>query len=267
AVAAGCRGRPPFFGWEKVAGWAVAELLGEAPYWRFWPPLTAPVEGHLLVAGGSGAGKTTVLQLLLRFYDAQQGSIRIDGVDVQQADFTALRQRIGLVPQDAVIFSASAADNIRYGRPDASDAEVRAAAHAAQAEDFIVDLPQGDATYLGERGVRLSGGQRQRIAIARALILEPQILILDEPTSALDVSVQQQVLERLAALQQRHGLAYVLISHDLAVIAALAHHVLVLHRGRVVEQGPVDAVLRAPQQPYTQALLAAADLDGNWHGR
>ncbi|OZB50045.1 MAG: microcin ABC transporter ATP-binding protein, partial [Thiomonas sp. 15-63-373] len=106
-----------------------------------------------------------------------------------------------------------------------------------------------------------SGGQRQRIAIARALILEPKVLILDEPTSALDVTVQQQVLDLLAALQQRHGLAYVLISHDLSVIGALSHRVLVLHQGKVVEQGPTDAVLRAPRQPYTQALLAASDLD------
>jgi len=186
------------------------------------------------LVGPSGAGKTTVLQLLLRFYDAQQGSIRIDGVDVQQADFTALRQRIGLVPQDAVIFSASAADNIRYGRPDASDAEVRAAARAAQAEDFILDLPQGFDTYFGERGVRLSGGQRQRISIARAILKNAPLLLLDEATSALDAASERDVQTALEhAMRNRTTLV---IAHRLATVQR-ADRIVVMDLGRIIDIG------------------------------
>ncbi|OYV35983.1 MAG: ABC transporter, partial [Thiomonas sp. 20-64-5] len=182
----------------------------------------------------SGAGKTTVLQLLLRFYDAQQGSIRIDGVDVQQADFTALRRRIGLVPQDAVIFSASAADNIRYGRPEATDAEVQAAARAAQAEGFTLDLPQGYDTYLGERGVRLSGGQRQRISIARAILKNAPLLLLDEATSALDAASERDVQAALEhAMRDRTTLV---IAHRLATVQR-ADRIVVMDQGRIVDIG------------------------------
>ena len=186
------------------------------------------------LVGPSGAGKTTVLQLLLRFYDAQQGSIRIDGVDVQQADFKALRQRIGLVPQDAVIFSASAADNIRYGRPEATDAEVQAAARAAQAEEFLRELPQGDATYLGERGVRLSGGQRQRISIARAILKNAPLLLLDEATSALDAASERDVQTALEhAMRDRTTLV---IAQRLATVQR-ADRIVVMDQGRIIDIG------------------------------
>jgi ATP-binding cassette subfamily B protein len=145
----------------------------------------APGETVALV-GPSGAGKSTVLQLLLRFYDATEGRIAVDGVPVKEASLESLRSRIGIVPQDSTVFSTSALENIRYGRPDASDDEVRAAAKAAFAHDFIEALSEGYATYLGERGVRLSGGQRQRISIARAMLKNPPLLLLDEATSALD---------------------------------------------------------------------------------
>jgi len=193
----------------------------------------APGETVALV-GPSGAGKTTVLQLLLRFYDAQQGSIRVDGVDVQQADLSALRRRIGLVPQDAVIFSASAMDNIRYGRPDASDAEVYAAARAAQADGFLRELPQGYATYLGERGVRLSGGQRQRISIARAILKNAPLLLLDEATSALDAASERDVQIALEhAMQDRTTLV---IAHRLATVQR-ADRIVVMDQGRIIDIG------------------------------
>ncbi|MGH8810262.1 MAG: ATP-binding cassette domain-containing protein, partial [Noviherbaspirillum sp.] len=151
------------------------------------------------VVGPSGAGKTTLFQLLLRFYDPQQGGITLDGVDIRQLDLHALRDAIGVVPQDTVIFSADALENIRYGRAEASDAEVIAAAKLAAAHDFIERLPQGYRSFLGERGVRLSGGQRQRIAIARALLKNPPLLLLDEATSALDAESERLVQAALEA--------------------------------------------------------------------
>ncbi|MEO1575919.1 MAG: ABC transporter transmembrane domain-containing protein, partial [Pseudomonadota bacterium] len=193
----------------------------------------APGETVALV-GPSGAGKTTVLQLLLRFYDVQGGSVSVDGVDVRDAELTDLRMRFGLVAQDSVIFSTSAMENIRYGRPDASDADVLAAAHAANAHDFIADLPDGYDSHLGERGVRLSGGQRQRIAIARALLRDPPVLLLDEATSALDAiseDVVQRALERLMASRTT-----LVIAHRLATVQD-ADRILVLNEGGVVAQG------------------------------
>jgi len=154
------------------------------------------------LVGPSGAGKTSVFALLLRFYDPQTGVIRLDGVDLRAFDPAALRERIGLVSQDSVVFSASVLENIRYGRLDASDEEVHAAAAAAHADEFIARLPQGWHTHVGERGVRLSGGQRQRIAIARALLKNPPLLLLDEATSALDAASESRVL---AALMTEHA--------------------------------------------------------------
>ncbi len=193
----------------------------------------APGETVALV-GASGAGKSTVLQLLQRFYDAQQGRIELDGVPITELPLQALRERVGLVPQDSVIFSTNALENIRYGRPEATDEEVIAAARAAFAHDFISALPQGYQTFLGERGVRLSGGQRQRISIARAILKNPPLLLLDEATSALDAESERVVQAALeAAMRQRSTLV---IAHRLATVQR-ADRILVLDHGQIVEQG------------------------------
>jgi ATP-binding cassette subfamily B protein len=186
------------------------------------------------LVGPSGAGKSTVFQLLLRFYDTQQGSVTLDGVPVQQLGLAELRERIGIVPQDSTIFSTDAMENIRYGRPQASDAEVIAAAKAAFAHDFITALPQGYATFLGERGVRLSGGQRQRIAIARAILKNPPLLLLDEATSALDAQSERMVQAALEAAMT--GRTTLVIAHRLATVQR-ADRILVLDQGRIVEEG------------------------------
>jgi ATP-binding cassette subfamily B protein len=186
------------------------------------------------LVGPSGAGKSTVFQLLLRFYDASEGSVMIDGVPVHEAALDALRQRIGIVPQDSVIFSADALENIRYGRPDASDAEVIEAAKAAFAHDFISALPDGYRSFLGERGVRLSGGQRQRISIARAILKNPPLLLLDEATSALDAESERMVQAALdVAMRDRTTLV---IAHRLATVQR-ADRIVVLDGGRIVETG------------------------------
>ena len=186
------------------------------------------------IVGPSGAGKSTVFQLLLRFYDPTSGRIVLDGVSTREMSLGALRQRIGIVPQDAVIFSSSALDNIRYGKPDASDAEVLVAAKAAFAHEFITALPEGYNTFLGERGLRLSGGQRQRIAIARAMLKNPPLLLLDEATSALDAESERMVQAALeSAMRDRTTLV---IAHRLATVQK-ADRIVVLDHGRLVEQG------------------------------
>jgi ATP-binding cassette subfamily B protein len=186
------------------------------------------------IVGPSGAGKSTVFQLLLRFYDPAQGRIVLDGVSTREMSLEALRQRIGIVPQDAVIFSNSAMENIRYGKPTASDDEVKAAAKAAFADEFISDLPEGYNTFLGERGLRLSGGQRQRIAIARAMLKNPPLLLLDEATSALDAESERMVQAALeSAMRDRTTLV---IAHRLATVQK-ADLIVVLDHGRLVEQG------------------------------
>src|SRR5690606_24882349 len=166
--------------------------------------LTFSVEPGETVAivGPSGAGKSTVFSLLQRFYDPEAGTIRIDGIDISQADPAAVRARIAIVPQDVIIFAASVRDNIAVGRPGASEAEIEAAAKAALADEFVARLPQGYDTLLGERGVTLSGGQRQRIAIARAILRDAPILLLDEATSALDAASEALVQEALEHLMQ-----------------------------------------------------------------
>lgn len=186
------------------------------------------------LVGPSGAGKSTVFQLLLRFYDAQSGHILLDGVPTNQLALHDLRQRIGIVPQDAVVFSSSAAENIRYGRPQASHAEVVAAAKAAFADEFITALPQGYDTFLGERGVRLSGGQRQRIAIARAILKNPPLLLLDEATSALDAESERMVQAALASAMT--GRTTLVIAHRLATVQK-ADRIVVVDAGDIVEQG------------------------------
>lgn len=186
------------------------------------------------IVGPSGAGKSTVFQLLLRFYDPASGRIELDGVRTADMALHDLRQRVGIVPQDAVIFSTSALENIRYGKPEATDEETRAAARAAFAHEFITALPEGYDTFLGERGVRLSGGQRQRIAIARAMLKNAPLLLLDEATSALDAESERMVQAALeSAMKDRTTLV---IAHRLATVQQ-ADRILVLDHGRLVEQG------------------------------
>jgi ATP-binding cassette subfamily B protein len=186
------------------------------------------------LVGPSGAGKSTLLKLLLRFYDPSTGVIRLDGVSTQDLGLETLRGCMALVPQEPVIFSANASDNIRYGRPDATDAEVEAAARAAQAHEFIARLPQAYATPLGERGVRLSGGQRQRIAIARAIIRNAPLLLLDEATSSLDAENERAVQNALETAMQ--GRTTLVIAHRLATVQR-ANRIIVLDQGQVVEAG------------------------------
>ncbi|MCE9657018.1 MAG: ATP-binding cassette domain-containing protein [Burkholderiales bacterium] len=214
----------------------------------------APGETVALV-GPSGAGKSTVFQLILRFYDVESGAVRIDGARVERVALDALRGRIGIVPQDSVIFSADAMENIRYGRPQASDEEVIAAATAAYAHDFISALPEGYKTFLGERGVRLSGGQRQRISIARAMLKNPPLLLLDEATSALDAEGERMVQAALESAM-RHRTTIV-IAHRLSTVQK-ADRIVVMEAGQIVETG-THAELVAAGGLYSR--LAALQFD------
>lgn len=189
---------------------------------------------HVAIVGPSGAGKSTLYQLLLRFYEPQMGTMTIDGVDIQQVEPQAVRQALALVPQECVIFGTTAIENIRFGRPQASDAEVIAAARTASAHDFLVRLPQGYDTYLGERGARLSGGQKQRIAIARAILADPAILLLDEATSALDSESERLVQTALDSLQQNR--TTMVIAHRLATVLE-ADRIVVLENGLILDTG------------------------------
>ena len=203
------------------------------------------------LVGPSGAGKTTVFQLLMRFYDPQSGIVRIDGVDLRTADPREVRRKLALVPQDPVIFASSVLDNVRYGRPDATDAEVKSACDAAYATEFIERLPNGFDGLLGERGVRLSGGQRQRLAIARAILADRPILLLDEATSALDAEserIVQRALERLMA-----GRTVLMIAHRLATVRH-ADRIAVIERGHVIALGTHDALVR--ENPLYARLAA-----------
>ena len=202
--------------------------------------LTVAAGETVALVGPSGAGKSTVLQLLMRFYDPQQGSVSLDGVDLRDMTRADFRSAMAMVPQDPVIFAASAMENIRFGRPDATPAEVESAAHAAAAHDFIAALPEGYASYLGERGVMLSGGQKQRIAIARAILRDARVLLLDEATSALDAESERAVqvaVERLA-----EGRTLLVVAHRLATVKR-ADRIVVFDKGRIVATGTHEALV------------------------
>lgn len=212
-------------------------------------PETPALEGFSLdirpgetvaLVGPSGAGKSTVLQLLLRLYDPQQGCVRVDGMPLREIDPDALRAQMAVVPQQPAIFAATAADNIRYGRLDASDAEVERAARLAEAHDFLVRLPKGYATWLGERGMRLSGGQQQRIALARAILRDAPILLLDEATSALDAASERSIQHALEHLLRDR--TTLVVAHRLATVRR-ADRIVVMDQGRIVAQGRHEALL------------------------
>ena len=208
------------------------------------------------LVGPSGAGKTTVFQLLQRFYDVGEGAIRIDDLDLRRPRLAELRARIAVVQQEAVIFSGSIDDNIRYGKPDAADDELRSAARAAFVDEFVQRLPEGYATFVGERVVRLSGGQRQRIAIARAILKNAPLLLLDEATSSLDAESERVVQAALEAAMS--GRTTIVIAHRLATVQG-ADRILVLDQGRVVEDGThADLVERGGLYARLAALQFSA---------
>jgi ATP-binding cassette subfamily B protein len=188
----------------------------------------------IALVGPSGAGKSTVFQLLLDFYQPGTGLIRVDGVDIRDADPAAIRHRVGIVPQETVLFADNVMENIRYGKSGATDAEVIAASRSAGADEFIEKLPQGYGTFIGERGVRLSGGQKQRVAIARAILRQPSILLLDEATSALDAASEKFVQEALRQLMQ--NCTTIIIAHRLATILNV-DRIVVMEQGEIVTVG------------------------------
>jgi ATP-binding cassette, subfamily B, bacterial len=217
--------------------------------------LTVEPGETVAIVGPSGAGKSTLFHLAERFYDPQVGTIKLDGVPLTAADPAEIRRRFALVPQEGVLFAASARDNLRYGNWDAGDEDIWEAARAANAEGFLRDLPEGLDTYLGEDGARLSGGQRQRVAIARAVLRDAPILLLDEATSALDAESERVVQEALERLMQ--GRTTLVIAHRLATVRA-ADRIVVMDEGRIVEQGTHGA-LAAGGGLY--ARLAALQFD------
>jgi ATP-binding cassette subfamily B protein len=194
------------------------------------------------IVGPSGAGKSTIFHLLLRYYDPASGRITFDGMELRDVDPAALRAHIALVPQDSVMFAASVADNIRFGRPDASDADVARAAELANAASFIASLPQQMHTQIGERGVTLSGGQRQRIAIARAVLRDAPLLLLDEATSSLDAESETLIAQALEHLMRQR--TTIVIAHRLATVLS-CDRILVLDQGRVVEEGTHQTLVAA----------------------
>ena len=206
--------------------------------------------------GPSGAGKSTSFQMLLRFYDPQSGRVEIDGIDIAQLSPTDLRRQVALVPQETVLFGDSARENIRYGRPGASDFEVEQAAIAAAADEFINALPEGYDTFLGERGTRLSGGQRQRIAIARAILKDPPVLLLDEATSSLDAESERLVQTALEGLMKNR--TTLVIAHRLATVKKV-DRIVVMDAGRIVAIGNHDELMQSSELYARLANLQFGD--------
>jgi ATP-binding cassette subfamily B protein len=198
--------------------------------------------------GPTGSGKTSLINLIPRFYDIDAGVLRVDGYDIRQVDLVSLRRQIGIVLQTSLLFSTTIRENIAYGRPDASLEEIIAAAQAAQCHEFIIALPEGYETVVGERGVTLSGGQRQRIAIARALLMDPRILILDDSTSSVDTQTERLI--QMALTRVMEGRTTFVIAHRLSTVRR-ADLILVMNRGRIVERG-THLDLLASNGPYRE---------------
>ena len=219
--------------------------------------LRIPAGASVAVVGATGSGKSTVARLLVRFYDVNEGAICIDGVDVRDLTLADLRHAVAIVFEDTFLFHDTVAANIAFSRPDASHADVEAAARLAGAHDFILRLPAGYATLLGERGFSLSGGQRQRVALARAIRANPRVLVLDDATSAVDPSKEHEIREAMTTVMQ--GRTTIVIAHRPGTIA-LADTVVLLDEGQVVATGTHDELL-ATSERYRAVLAALADLD------
>jgi ABC-type multidrug transport system fused ATPase/permease subunit len=212
----------------------------------------------IALVGYSGAGKSTIVQLLLRYYSIEQGLISVDGKDIRQYDILQLRQNIGIVPQEVILFGGSIKENIAYGKPDATDEEILQAARKANALDFIQSFSEGMQTLVGERGIKLSGGQRQRIAIARAILKDPAILILDEATSSLDAESEKLVQDALDTLMK--GRTTIIIAHRLATIRKV-DHIYVISEGRIIESGTHEELVQVEGGLYHNLVKLQFEID------
>ena len=227
--------------------------------------LHVPAGDYVALVGSSGAGKTTLCSLLPRFYDVTEGKITIDGKDVRGLTLESLRNQIGLVQQDVYLFCGTIRDNIAYGKPEASMEEIVDAAKKANIHDFIMSLPDGYDSYVGERGTRLSGGQKQRVAIARALASNPKILLCDEATSALDPQTTASILELLESINKRFGITIVIITHQMSVVREICTHVAIMKDGQVAEKGLVTEIFEHPKSEVARELInkdTGSDVDG-----
>jgi ATP-binding cassette subfamily B protein len=225
--------------------------------------LEARAGQRIALVGPSGAGKSTLVSLLLRFYEPDSGRILIDGRDAKEYDLHALRSQTAVVPQDVLLFGGSIGENIAYGKPGATQAEIEEAARQANAHDFITAFPEGYETRVGERGVQLSGGQRQRVAIARAILRDPAVLLLDEATSSLDSESESLVLQALDRLMQ--GRTAVVIAHRLSTVRG-ADRIFVLKDGSVVEHGTHAELMQRPEGVYRNLSLLQLEPDGRGNG-